>query len=138
MLDVSTKYILSNHQSEFLENKYLPAVHTLEGRKKGAITGNRASKPANPQDRPGNAGKLEVRRIKHNYPAGHCIADYTPLMVLSIPSPSSWILLTALLVGWNQTAVIDVDLSSVFHCEASRSLTVRPAAVRTMLYHSIG
>ena len=78
-----------------------------------------------------------MRRIRHNYPAGQGIADYTPL-VLSIPLPISWILLTALLFGWNQTAVIDVDLSSVFHCEASRSLTVRPAAVRTMLYHSIG
>ena len=136
MLDVSAKYILSYHQSGFRESKYLPAVH-WRGGKKGATTGNRASKPARLQDRPGNAGKLEVRRIRHNYPAGHCIADYTPL-VLSIPLPSSWILLTALLVGWNQTAVIDVDLSSVFHCEASQSLTVRPAAVRTMLYHSIG
>ena len=105
--------------------------------KKGANTGNRASKPTRLQDRPGNAGKLEVRRIKHNYPALHCIADYTPL-VLNIPLPSSGILLTALLVGWNQTAVIDVDLSSVFHFEASQSLIVRPAVVRTMLYHSIG
>ena len=66
MPDVSAKYILSNHQSEFRENKYLPA---WRGAKKGANTGNRASKPARLQDRPGNAGKLEVRRIRHNHPA---------------------------------------------------------------------